>query len=175
MNNKNLWLIIILSTLALLARLIWHVPNFSPLASLILFAGYSIPKKYWPLPLLSLFISDFILGFYAWPIMLSVYGSLALNLFLGKLLQKNNSLINIASGSLLSALLFFFITNLAVWAAGSWYTHNLTGLSLCFTLAVPFFKNTLLSNVLYTGLLFTPVKILEKIHDEQVLANKQNF
>lgn len=172
MNNKNLWLIVILSILALMARLIWHLPNFSPLASLVLFAGYFLPKKYWPLPFIALFISDSILGFYAWPVMLSVYGATAINLYLGKLLQKNNSLINIASGTMISALLFFFITNFAVWATGNWYAHDLTGLALCFNLAVPFFKNTLISNVLYTGLIFIPFKILETSHSKQVLADK---
>ena len=52
MNNKNIYLIIILSVLALIARLIWHLPNFSPLASLILFAGYYTPKNIGPYHLL---------------------------------------------------------------------------------------------------------------------------
>jgi hypothetical protein len=172
MNNKNIYLIIILSVLALIARLIWHLPNFSPLASLILFAGYYTPKKYWPLPFVSLFISDLILGFYAWPVMLSVYAASALNLYLGKLLQKNDTALNIASSTLASALIFFFVTNFAVWASGDWYAHNLSGLSLCFALAVPFFKNTLLSNILYTGLIFAPVKVFATVRSKQVLSNK---
>ncbi len=172
MNNKNLWLIITLSILALLARLIWHLPNFSPLASLILFAGYYTPKKYWPLPFISLFISDLIIGFYAWPVMLSVYIASAFNLYLGRLLQKNSNAINIASSTLASALIFFLITNLAVWASGDWYAHNLNGLYLCFALAIPFFKTTLLSNILYTGLIFTPIKLIETIRHKQALTNK---
>lgn len=172
MSNKNFYLILILSLLALAARLIWHLPNFSPLASLLLFTGYFVPKKYWPLPFITLFISDLVLGFYAWPVMLSVYGALTLNLYLGKFLQKHDHLLNIISGSMLSALSFFVITNLAVWLAGSWYSHDLAGLSLCFALAVPFFKNTLVSNLLYTGLLFMPVKILAAHKNKIALANK---
>ena len=104
--------------------------------------------------------------------MLSVYAASALNLYLGKLLQKNDTALNIASSTLASALIFFFVTNFAVWASGDWYAHNLSGLSLCFALAVPFFKNTLLSNILYTGLIFAPVKIFATIRSKQVLSNK---
>lgn len=172
MNNKHLWLIIILSGLALAARLIWHVPNFSPVASLLLFAGYYAPKKYWPLPFIALFISDLILGFYAWPVMLAVYLGLGLNLYLGQFLQKHPQTINIVSGTLFSALSFFVLSNLAVWLAGDWYAHNLSGLSLCFALALPFFKTTLLSNLLYTTLLFAPMKIAATVQQRALLANK---
>src|SRR3989344_45700 len=160
-------------TSILVFRLLPHVPNFSPVASIILFAlAKQNGKKFLFWPLLALFISDLILGFYAWPIMLSVYGSLALNGLIGGWLKKQINFLNIINASLLSALLFFLITNWAVWATGDWYSHDWSGLIYCYTLAVPFFKNTLASNLLYTPLLFygyqalcqllVPAKLLKK-------------
>ncbi|MFA5126777.1 MAG: DUF6580 family putative transport protein [Patescibacteria group bacterium] len=173
MKKDNLYLFIILSVLALLARLIWHLPNFSPLASLLLFAGaYASQRKYWILPFLALILSDLALGLYAWQLMLTIYGSLALNLLFGLYLKKHGHWINVGSATLLSALTFFLITNLAVWQFSHWYAHSLTGLMLCFTLAIPFFFNTLLSNILYTGLLFAPVKIMTTIKNRQLATNK---
>lgn len=148
-------LIIFLSLLALIGRFLPHLPNFSPLYSLLIFSGAYITRTRWAfLPLLSLAISDLFLGLYAWPIMLSVYGSLAINVLIGRQLKKNLSAINVLTASLISALIFFLITNTAVWSFGTWYSHNLSGLMSCYTLAIPFFKTTLISTLLYSGLMF---------------------
>lgn len=162
MNKKNLALILLVSFIALLARFIPHWPNFSPLASVMLFAGfYSKQKKYMLLPLLALFISDIFIGFYKWEIMLTVYTALLAAGLIGRLLKKDLNFINITSASLASALLFFISTNFAVWYFGDWYTKDLSGLLLNYSLAIPFFKSTLLSNLLYTGFMFSLYEIIK--------------
>lgn len=155
MDKKNILLIIFISAIILAARLIPHTPNFSPLASVVLFAGvYGSAKKYLLLPLIALFISDLFLGFYKLEIMVSVYLSFVIIAWLGLWLKKHKHIINIASSTMASALLFFLITNGAVWYFGTWYSHDLSGLLLCYNLAIPFFKSTLLSNLIYSTLLF---------------------
>jgi len=155
MNKKNISLIIIVSLIALIARFLPHLPNFAPLYSVMLFAGvYSKEKKYFFIPLVALFISDIFIGFYQWQIMLSVYLSFIAIAGLGKLLKKQKNIINTASASLASSIIFFLVTNFAVWYFGDWYSRDLAGLALCYNLAIPFFKSTLLSNLLYSGLLF---------------------
>ena len=174
MNKKNLLLIAIVSLIALVALFVPHLPNFSPLASVMLFAGvYGQSKKYIILPLLALFISDVFLGFYKLEIMLAVYGSLALIGILGSWLKKNKNILNIASSTLGSALLFFLITNFAVWYFGSWYSHDLAGLALCYNLAIPFFKATLAGNIVYSTLLFGVYEGATYIIKEQRLALKK--
>ncbi|RJQ34379.1 hypothetical protein C4566_02190 [Candidatus Parcubacteria bacterium] len=121
-----------------------------------MFAGvYSSSKKYLFLPLIALFISDIFIGFYKIEIMLSVYSCLILAAVIGQLLKKQKNIISLASGSLASALLFFLATNWAVWFFGDWYTKDLSGLALSYSLAIPFFKNTIISTVLYSALLFS--------------------
>jgi len=148
-------LIIFISLLALVGRFLPHVPNFSPLYSILIFSGAYVSRiRLAFLPLLSLFISDIFIGFYAWPIMLSVYLGLTINILIGRQLKKNINIINVLSASLISALIFFVATNTAVWYFGTWYSHDLTGLMSCYTLAIPFFKSTLASTILYSGLMF---------------------
>lgn len=53
-----------------------------------------------------------------------------------------------------SSVFFFVVTNFAVWLEGSLYPRTLVGLQQCFTLALPFFRNTLLSDLIYTASLF---------------------
>jgi len=174
MNKKNISLILIISIIALMARFIPHIPNFSPLASVVLFTGvYGQSKKYIILPLLALLISDFFLGFYKLEIMLAVYSSLTLVGVIGLWLKNNKNILNIVSSTLGSALLFFLITNLAVWSFGSWYSHDLTGLVLCYNLAIPFFKSTLLSNIVYAGLLFGSYElVLYSIKQKRIITYK---
>lgn len=156
MNRNNLLLILFVVMATLSARLLPHSPNFSPLASLIIFsAAYYPQKKFLVWPFLALFFSDIVIGFYAWPIMLSVYGSLALTAAIGFSLKNRVNFFNVLSASLGSALLFFLITNGAVWYFGDWYSPDLAGLGLAYALAVPFFKNTVMSNLFYTTLLFS--------------------
>lgn len=172
MKKTNLLLIIFASLLILLARFIPHLPNFSPLASVILFAGvYAKDKRYLILPFVALLISDFFIGFYQLGVMFSVYGSFALIALLGIVLKKHHNAINTISSSLAAALFFFLSTNAAVWYFGNWYSHDLSGLMLSYTLAIPFFKNTLFSNLLYTGLLFGAYESLRYFYQERILVS----
>lgn len=155
MKKTNILLIVLVSALGLIFRLIPHVPNFSPFLAIVMFSAvYTSHKKSLIIPFVALFISDLFLGFYHWPVMIAVYGSYALMAVLGIWLKKHKSALNITTGALASGLLFFVITNLAVWASSDWYEHSLSGLAYCFTLAVPFFRMTILSNIIYTALLF---------------------
>ncbi len=161
LRKNNLFLILAISAIVLIARLIPHAPNFSPLAAVILFTGaYAKQTKYLIWPLIALLISDFFLGFYEPMVMLAVYGALALNLILAHFLKKHKNILNLISASLLSALLFFLITNFAVWAASDWYQNNLSGLLLSYNLGLPFFKNTIASNLFYTALFFGAYEII---------------
>jgi len=155
-NKKNIYLIIALSVLAIISRLIWHIPNFSPLSSILLFSAFlAANKKIASLPLLALFVSDLFLGFYHLSVMLAVYLATTLNIFIGQALKKNPRSLNVISAGIISAISFFLITNFAVWASSDWYAKDFSNLMYCFTLAIPFFKSTLASNILYSSLLFS--------------------
>jgi hypothetical protein len=146
--------------LAALSRLLPHPPNFTPVAGMALFAAALLPDKRLSLlmPLAALLLSDFFLGFYGWTGMLSVYGATLLVGILGHVLLRKPSagtsagVGRIAGAALSGSVLFFLVTNGVCWWAG--YPHTLAGLSLCFTLALPFFRNELLGTLLSTTVLF---------------------
>ena len=56
---------------------------------------------------------------------------------------------------------FFITTNFAEWMIWDYYPKTIEGLITCYTLAIPFFKNTLISTCLFPGLLTFSIKYLE--------------
>ena len=67
------------------------------------------------------------------------------------------------SGALIGVLLFFIITNFGVWSLGT-YGYTFEGLLLCYTLAIPFFGNTLISTLIFSAVIeiFLQRKVLLK-------------
>ena len=155
MNFKTKLIIaIVLIFLGIVCRLFPHAWNFTPIMAIALFAGVYLGKRYAViLPIVIMLISDIFIGFYAINLMIVVYSCFILVGLMGLIIKKYKSAETILAGSLLGAVLFFLTTNWAVWQFSSWYTRDLAGLIQCYTLALPFFKNTLLGNIFYTGIL----------------------
>ena len=156
MSTKNKIIIsIILVTLGAVMRVLPHAWNFAPIAGIALFAGAYLGQKYaLILPALSLFLGDMFIGFYEWQLAAAVYGSFLLIGLASAYLRKQKSIFSVAGLSLGSSLLFFFLTNWAVWQFSSWYAPSLNGLLECYAMALPFFRNTLLGDLFYTGAFF---------------------
>jgi len=161
--------IIGLAVFGLIMRLAPHPANFSPVAAIALFAGYYLPKK-WAviLPLAILLISDLFIGFYDWRLMLTVYGCIALAGVTGLAIRKSRQFLMIVTSTLLISICFFVLTNFAVWFFSPWYEHSLAGLMLCYTLAVPFFKNTLMGNLFFVGALFGSYELLKLLATSKI-------
>jgi hypothetical protein len=56
--------------------------------------------------------------------------------------------------TLSSSVFFFVVTNFGVWLTSGMYVHNWSGIVSCYTLALPFFRNTLMSDAVFTAALF---------------------
>jgi len=135
-------------------RLFPHPPNFAPIAGMALFGGVYFSRRFSiAVPIAAMFVSDIFLGFYSPLVMASVYGSFVLTGLIGLWLKKRKSSRNVVLAAVSSSILFFIVTNFAVWLGG-WYPRNLTGLVECYTLALPFFRNTILGDLFYTGVFF---------------------
>lgn len=147
-------LILGLVLLGVAGRMLPHPWNFTPLSAIALVTSAYLGWRYSMVAVMGIMLlSDFLIGFYDWPIMLSVYGSLILAVGLGTLIERRKAS-TIVSCSLASSLLFFFITNWAVWQFGTMYVHSFSGLIESYTMALPFFRNSLMGDLLYTGTLF---------------------
>jgi len=149
----------ILIFLQTLSRFLPHPANFTPVGAVSIFATKKYGwKKAAGITLISMIISDIFLGF-GWYSVFVYLGSLSYILFEKIFTQKKFSPV---ISAVLGSLSFFAITNLAVWL-GPWYTHDLAGFTKCFTLAVPFYKNTILGDLTFTAALFALDYMVGKI------------
>lgn len=141
---------------AVILRLVPHLPNFAPIGAMALFGGTYLNKKYALIvPLAAMLVSDYFIGFYNHWIMFSVYGSFLIIGLFGLWLKKHKNLPNIFGVSLIGSIIFFLTTNFAVWAVPhSMYSHNLQGLLQSYIMGLPFFRNTILGDLFYAGLMF---------------------
>lgn len=139
--------------IAVMLRLLPHPANVAPIAAMALFGGAYLNKKYALIvPLVAMFVSDLFLGFHN--TMPFVYGSFLLIGLVGMGLRARRTAVNVLLASMLSSILFFVITNFGVWLVGSLYPKTLSGLLLCYSYALPFFRNTIIGDLLYTGVFF---------------------
>jgi hypothetical protein len=139
--------------------------NFAPLMAISLCGGLYLSRvSAWAVPLSALFISDLILNFHygvapLGKFMLVTYSCYAGAILLGQWLQKRPSLLGIFGGALTCSFFFYLITNSASWLSNPVYAKTLAGWVQALTMGQPgypptwmFFRNSLASDLLYTGL-----------------------
>ncbi|MGH9785337.1 MAG: DUF6580 family putative transport protein, partial [Terriglobia bacterium] len=83
-----------------------------------------------------------------------IYGSLLIGVWIGRRWLQDLSVARVAAAASVVSLQFFLITNAAEWLLTATYPHTAAGLVACFVAAIPFFGNTLASDLLYSGVLF---------------------
>lgn len=165
--------------LAALSRLVEHPPNFSAVTALALFGAAYLPCRKLALvvPVAAMVLSDLwleVLTRMGWvtgwmvggrglhPMMGVVYATTALIAVLGFVLRKYQTVPALAGVTLLGSVIFFVITNFYVWLAGTMYPHTAAGLWDCYFYGLPFFRNQLLGDAVYVGLMFGCFALAEK-------------
>jgi len=142
--------------LCALIRLVPHPPNFTPVAAAALFAGFFFERRAVALavPLLAVLVSDSLLGTYSTSVMVAVYFAHSLPVLMGTRLSHRFSALKIGGSAVLASLVFFVLTNLAVWHSGVLYERTAAGLLGCFSAALPFWQHTLTGNLLWSAVIF---------------------
>lgn len=142
-----------------------HIYNFNAVMAAGLFAGAYLGSRRigFVIPLLAILATDAILGFYDWQLMLFVYASLVASVLIGQYYAKNRTLPRFTGSVLGGSLLFFLVTNGAVWlvAEGAIYPKTLAGLAECYTAGLPFYRNTLIGDLLWSAVLFGSYELLK--------------
>jgi hypothetical protein len=149
-------------------------PNFSAAYAIAFCAGVFFPQKMaWWLPMGALLASDLLINIFAydeapigWYMIPNYLGFIAI-IFLGRQFSKRSSWVSLLPGGILSALLFYVITNTAAWLQLP-YPKTLLGWIQALTTGLPgypptwtFLRNTLLSGGLFTGLFVLSMKLSE--------------
>lgn len=147
--------------LAAASRLIPHPPNVTPIAAMALFGGayFSNLTAAYVVPLAAMLLSDVILRFHR--TMPFVYASFLLIVLIGYRLRRRTGSA-VALAALASSVLFFVVTNFGVWVTGTLYPKSLSGLATAYAAALPFFRNTIVGDLLYVAVLFGGFALLER-------------
>jgi hypothetical protein len=163
--------VLALIVIGVVTRLLPHVPNFAPVTATALFCGAYLPRRLSILaPLIVLLISDYLLLYidpfgkvdfstlYApevlWHNTLPyVYFSFGISAMVGWLLRTNRTALTVVGAAVFCSIQFFLITNAAVWIAGG-YDRSIHGLWQSYVAGLPFYKGTLLGDLLYTSTFF---------------------
>ncbi len=157
----NLFTAIILALATYILRVADHPWNVAPTAAAMLFAGAVLPRRWgWIAPLAGSFAADAVIGFDNWQITTSialvyaaVWGAGALlarfeGRSLGSLARRNGVI------ALAGSVLFYLVTNWAVWVWSPMYAPTWAGLVASYAAGIPFFRNTLLGDLFFTGAFF---------------------
>ena len=103
-------------------------------------------------PLSAMVIADSFIGFYSGIIW--VYGSILLCGILSENLKRfGNYKLQLGIMAIMSPILFLNVNDN--------YPKTFEGLLLCYTMGLPFFKNTMLSTLIYTGLFVVFIDFLK--------------
>jgi hypothetical protein len=149
--------------IAVAVRFMPHPWMFTPVVGALLFFGSRVPRRFLWVALVVMAASDVVLTkiVYAYPFVWDHFVTwvwYAAVLWLGTKLRANAKPLPIIGAALASSVSFFLISNLAVWAAYDMYPKNLGGLMTSYTLALPFFRNAVEGDLLFTSAMFaTPV------------------
>ncbi len=155
---------------AVLTRFLPHVPNFSPVFAALLFGGAHLKRRdsiWYPVALLA--ASDVMLTTLVYRMRLGWGQSItwlgfAVVALIGYWLRKRESVGRIGFAALAGPTAFFLISNFGVWLAAHLYPATWDGLVTCYVAALPFYRNSLLSSVVYTALLFGANAIYQRKH-----------
>lgn len=137
-------------------------PNFAPISGIALFSGTYFKDRRWAviLPLSAMLISDFLIGFYDWRVLASVYASFALVGLLGLWVRSKKTIVRIGAAAAASSIIFYLITNLAVWLFSGMYALTWSELVRCYALALPFLRWTFSGDIFYVIILFGAYEII---------------
>ncbi len=159
--------------LAALSRLLPHLPNFAPIAALALFGGVYLDKKHtFIVPIAAMLISDYFIGFHGG--MPWVYGSFLAIGCIGLWLRKHPGVATTIGATFAGSILFFIVTNFAVWfTSHGFYPQTFTGLMECYTMAIPFFRNSLMGDFTYVTALFGVYELAKRMAPSLTLQTQK--
>jgi len=145
------------------------IPNFSPIDAIALFSGAYFNKRFTALmtTFLSvwagdLFINKMLFGHWVlfYPGFYWQYACYFIMTLLGIRLVNKIKVSSLITTSITCSILFFIVSNFGVWLNGTLYPFSINGLAACYIAAIPFFKTTVISDLLFSFILFGTFELL---------------
>lgn len=183
---KNTAVIIAIVLFVAFARIMPHMPNYSPLTALAIFGMFHFDKKWMAILVLFLatFLSDLVLNNTVYAYMFSgftvfyegfiwQYIAMALISVSSLYLLKKLSIQSVVLTSVISTILFFLVSNFGAFVSLPIYPKTMFGLSSAYLAGLPFLQATMISDVVYSSVLFGGFYFIQSrfAHKNSVLAS----
>ena len=173
----------VLIALGVAGRLLPHPPNFTPMAAIALFAGFIFIKRYMAVVAVisTMLLCDYFAfgslsaSWFGSKSMFVVYLALLFPIVFKNFLQKKLGVLRIFGAALASSSVFFLATNFSVWAFSPMYEKTFEGLVLCYTMAIPFFQNTVAGDLIWSGVIFGTYLVLRNYSNLQIFKQKDTL
>jgi hypothetical protein len=155
--------------IAVSVRFLPHPFAFTPVGASLLFFGARGPRRQIWLPLALLAASDVLLTtlVYRYPFTWDHFVTFAWYagmLWLGTTLRQNAGALRIMGSALAGSIVFFLVSNFAVWAA--WkdlYPMTFAGLMTCYAAGLPFFRRAVEADLFFTAVMFSAPVVLHSL------------
>jgi hypothetical protein len=164
--------------IALAIRLLPHSWHLTPLGAALLFFGATRPRKEWVAALAMLAACDVYLTRVHYGMSLSLdhvvtWAWYVAAMGIGYMLVRKADPLRVVGASLASAISFFVVSNFATWLFQDLYAKTFAGLLQCYTMAIPFFRGTLASDLIFTPVLFSVPYVLRLMEQRTAAARVQ--
>lgn len=166
-KNKQHFAIIAIMILIAASTRFMMIPNFTAVGAMGLFGAAYFSNKVWAfvVPFAALFFSDLLMnntiyaqyydGFTLFaPGAYWTYIGFAAIVLIGMGLLTKVKPLHVLGASISASVMFFLISNFGVWASGTMYPMNTSGLLASYGAGLPFLQYTMLGDLFFSGLLF---------------------
>lgn len=158
---QKIYSILGLIGIGIAGRLLPHLPNATPITAITLTARRQLGKTWvFLVPIVTMLLSDIVIGFYDWRILVSVYASFFLIGCMSLFMRKSSHTGNTILYAVVASIIFFLVTNFAVWTFSPWYEKSISGLIYCYILGLPFMRNMLVGDIFFSVLLLKGPEII---------------
>lgn len=163
----------LLLLVAVLSRLMPHNDwlNFTAVGGALLYFGARRSWREMLAPLAALMVTDYCLTVFVyhysfrWEGYVTTWAWYVAAMALGHiLLHARTTFVRVAAGVVLGPTSFFVVSNYAVWASGGMYPRTMAGIETCYAVAIPFYRNDLLSTAIIAGAAFGIPVLLRRLN-----------
>tara|TARA_B100000700_G_C14596632_1_gene647107 strand:- start:42 stop:584 length:543 start_codon:yes stop_codon:yes gene_type:complete len=180
MEKNNNLIAHILIVLVIASRFIPEIGLYTPVFAVLILTAMTFDKKYLYVPFVGILLSDFLLQYFSYyefnyifsSLFFLNYASYALVYFAIYRYNRKESLLSIGLNVILAPSLFFLLSNFVVWlTAGGVYPYTISGLLHCYEMGIPFYRQHIVSTMIFTPVLFAP-SIIDSLVRYRYLQSK---
>jgi hypothetical protein len=177
-TRTHTWVAVTLAVAAGLLRLFPHAWNFTPMSAIGIFAGARLRGwRAFAVPLGVRIATDLILWQWKYPDTFPFfpfeYLSYVACVMLGWILIRTSSPARIMGMGLIASVVFFLLSNFGAWLQlTDLYPRTYGGLLLSYEKGLPFYRGTLLGDLIYTPVLFGTFYLVTRWLDQKATVPK---